>query len=139
MSSLFRKALQIIRERSNNTTELGTAFEKMVKVFLENDPTQIQQYEKVWTYKDWASNREGYSGKDIGIDLVAKIRDQETFCAIQCKCYDNENQIGYLAPFGSTPRPRSSNYTCTTHRVRNFLADRDMTPLEAKHVYLCHF
>jgi len=93
MASIFRQALKVIRARSENTTELGTAFEKMVKVFLENDPTQTQHYEKVWHYTDWVSGREGYSGKDIGIDLVAKIRDQEAFCAIQCKCYGAENQI----------------------------------------------
>lgn len=93
MTSTFRQALQHIREKSNNTTELGTAFEKMVKVFLENDPTQTQQYEQVWHYTDWVAGREGYSGKDIGIDLVAKIHGQNTFCAIQCKCYSAENQI----------------------------------------------
>ena len=93
MASIFRQALEVIRTRSTNTTELGTAFEKMVKVFLENDPTQTQQYERVWHYTDWVTGHEGYSGKDIGIDLVAKIRGQDTFCAIQCKCYGAENQI----------------------------------------------
>ncbi len=93
MASIFRQALEIIRTRSTNTTELGTAFEKMVKVFLENDPTQTQQYERVWHYTDWVTGHEGYSGKDIGIDLVAKIRGNDTFCAIQCKCYGAENQI----------------------------------------------
>ena len=93
MATIFRQALEVIRTRSTNTTELGTAFEKMVKVFLENDPTQTQQYEQVWHYTDWVTGHEGYSGKDIGIDLVAKIRGQDTFCAIQCKCYGAENQI----------------------------------------------
>ena len=93
MATIFRQALEVIRTRSTNTTELGTAFEKMVKVFLENDPTQTQQYERVWHYTDWVTGHEGYSGKDIGIDLVAKIRGQDTFCAIQCKCYGAENQI----------------------------------------------
>ena len=93
MATIFRQALEVIRTRSTNTTELGTAFEKMVKVFLENDPTQTQQYERVWHYTDWVTGHEGYSGKDIGIDLVAKIRGQDTFCAIQCKCYSAENQI----------------------------------------------
>jgi predicted helicase len=93
MASIFRQSLEVIRSRSNNTTELGTAFEKMVKVFLENDPTQTQQYERVWHYTDWVTGHDGYSGKDIGIDLVAKIRGQETYCAIQCKCYGAENQI----------------------------------------------
>ena len=93
MSSNFRLALELIRQKSNNTTELGATFEKLVKVFLQNDSTQTQQYEKVWHYSNWAAEQEGYSKKDIGIDLVAKIRGQDTFCAIQCKCYQSENQI----------------------------------------------
>jgi predicted helicase len=63
----------------------------MVKVFLENDPTQTQQYDRVWHYTDWDSGRDGYSGKDIGIDLVAKIRDHDTFCATQCKSYEPQS------------------------------------------------
>jgi predicted helicase len=93
MSSNFLEALSLIREKAVNTTDLGTAFEKLVKVFLENDPTQTQQYEEVWHYSTWAAGQEGYSKKDIGIDLVAKIRGQDTYCAIQCKCYQSESQI----------------------------------------------
>lgn len=87
MSSNFREAIKLIREKEINQTDVGTAFEKLVKVFLENDATQTQQYEKVWRYSEWAGERKGYARKDIGIDLVAKIRDQDTFCSIQCKCY----------------------------------------------------
>ena len=87
MSSNFREAIKLIRQKAANTIDVGTAFEKLVKVFIENDATQTQQYERVWRYSEWAAEREGYARKDIGIDLVAKIRDQDTFCAIQCKCY----------------------------------------------------
>lgn len=93
MLSNFRQALEIIRNTSTNSTELGTAFERLVKVYLENDATQIQQYEQVWFYSDWASGRQGYNGKDIGIDLVAKLRDQDGYCAIQCKFYDDDHTI----------------------------------------------
>jgi predicted helicase len=91
--SAFSQAIDIIRERANNDTELGTAFEKLSKIFLENDATQTQQYSEVWHYEDWASSREGYSTKDIGIDLVAKLRDEEGYCAIQCKCYQSDHSI----------------------------------------------
>ena len=93
MPSNFRQAIDFIRNASNNTTEMGVSFEKLVKVFLENDSTQSQQYEKVWIYSDWAAERGSYKGNDIGVDLVAKIRDQDTYCAIQCKCYGAENEI----------------------------------------------
>ena len=92
MSSL-QVALQIIRDRASSTTEQGKAFERLVKVFLENDPTQKQQYNKVWHYADWAKNRPDYQTKDTGIDLVAELRDEEGFCAIQCKFHQPGSAI----------------------------------------------
>ena len=89
----LQKALSTIREQASNTTELGTAFERLAKVFLENDATQTQQYSEVWHYEDWARGQEGYSNKDIGIDLVAKLRDEEGYCAVQCKFYEAEHSI----------------------------------------------
>jgi predicted helicase len=91
--SALQKALAKIREQATNTTELGNAFERLAKVFLENDATQTQQYSKVWHYEDWAKEHEGYSTKDIGIDLVAKLRDEEGYCAVQCKFYEAEHSI----------------------------------------------
>ena len=93
MSSSLQKALSIIRERSNNDTELGTAFENLTKVFLENDAIQKQEYEEVWHYTDWAKKSPDYNAKDIGIDLVAKLRDGSGFCAIQCKFYSPDHSI----------------------------------------------
>ena len=91
--SQLNRALDIIRAQAANTTELGTAFEKLCKVFLENDATQKQQYSQVWHYSDWARDREGYSNKDIGIDLIAKLRDEEGYCAVQCKFYLPDHTI----------------------------------------------
>jgi len=91
--SELHTALELIRAQAANTTELGTAFEKLCKVFLENDATQKQQYSQVWHYSDWARDREGYSNKDIGIDLVAKLRDEEGYCAVQCKFYLPDHTI----------------------------------------------
>lgn len=89
----FRQAIEHIRAVASNTTELGTSFEKLITVFLEHDPTQAQQYEQVWRWADWARDREGYRIADIGVDLVAKIRGSDTYCAVQCKCYDPQSQI----------------------------------------------
>ena len=93
MTSSFQKAINIIREKANNDTEVGKGFESLTKVFLENDPTQTQQYSKVWFYEDWAKDKSNYSSKDIGIDLIAKIRNEESYCAIQCKCYKPDHSI----------------------------------------------
>ncbi|UNE54819.1 DEAD/DEAH box helicase [Bartonella machadoae] len=85
--SSLRSLLQSYRNKAQSPRELGTLFENLVMVYLTHDPLQCQEYEKVQTYCDWAKER-GEDGRDIGIDLVAKIRDQESYAAIQCKCYD---------------------------------------------------
>jgi len=89
----FKKALNLIREKSNNDHELGLAFERICKIFFEKDATQTQEYSQIWHYKDWAKQNSGYSETDIGIDLVAKLRNHEGYCAIQCKCYQSEYSI----------------------------------------------
>jgi len=92
MSSL-QKTLQIIRdEAGDDTNKLGNAFESLAKVFLENDATQTQQYSQVWDYKEWAKGR-SVSKTDIGIDLVAKLRDEDGYCAVQCKFYQPDHSI----------------------------------------------
>ena len=89
----FKKAIDFIRDKSSNDVELGTAFEKLVKVFFENDATQKQEYSQIWHYTDWAKKHPTYTSRDTGIDLVAKLRDQEGYCAIQCKCYQSNHSI----------------------------------------------
>ena len=64
----------------------GTAFENLCIAFLTHDPVQKAQYEPPVTYAAWASGQ-GVSEQDIGVDLVAKIRDTGGWCAIQCKFF----------------------------------------------------
>ena len=93
MSSKFKNILNSYRSKANNFTEVGNYFEKLSKVYLENDPIQTQEYSEVWHYKDWAKNFHDYSSEDIGIDLVAKLKNQEGYCAIQCKSYNSDHSI----------------------------------------------
>ena len=93
MSSNFQEALNIIRKSAKNEVEKGAAFEKLCKIFFENDDIQKQQFSKVWFYKDWAKENPNFSKIDIGIDLVAKLRNESGFCAIQSKCYNAEHSI----------------------------------------------
>jgi len=64
----------------------GTAFEDLCKAYLTHDPIQCRLYESPMTYGEWAATM-GLSEDDTGIDLVAKIRDTQQWCAIQCKFY----------------------------------------------------
>lgn len=64
----------------------GKAFEDLCAVYLTHDPIQKTQLEPPVPYSEWADEH-GRIKADIGIDLVAKVRDGEGFAAIQCKFY----------------------------------------------------
>ena len=93
MSNNFQEALKIIRTTAKEEVDKGAAFAKLCKIFFENDDIQKQQFSKVWFYGDWAKEYPKFSKTDIGIDLVAKIANEESFCAIQCKCYESHYSI----------------------------------------------
>ncbi|GAA4667523.1 DEAD/DEAH box helicase [Bartonella pachyuromydis] len=88
----LRSLLQSYRDHTESVRDRGTSFEKFVIAYLMQDPLQKQEYEKVQTYCEWAKEH-GKDGRDIGIDLVAKIRDEEGYAAIQCKFYSANHQI----------------------------------------------
>lgn len=86
MSNDLRQLLEAYRAGAKTEREKGAYFERLCVEFIKNDPEMAQQYEDAWGYSDWADG-EGISKKDVGIDLVAKLRDDGGFCAIQCKFY----------------------------------------------------
>ncbi|WP_375670872.1 DEAD/DEAH box helicase [Bartonella sp. CL434QHHD] len=88
----LRSLLEYYRQQAKSPRELGTMFENLVMAYLTNDPLQKQEYEKVQTYLEWAQEH-GEDGTDIGIDLVATVRDEGGYAAIQCKCYDASHII----------------------------------------------
>ncbi|MFB1487734.1 MULTISPECIES: DEAD/DEAH box helicase [unclassified Thiocapsa] len=88
----LRDLLSSYREAARTEREKGTYFERLAIAFLTHDPVQVQQYEAVHTYKDWALSQ-GWDGRDTGIDLVATLRGEEGFAAIQCKFYDSKHRI----------------------------------------------
>jgi predicted helicase len=88
----LRNLLNSYREAARTERDKGTYFERLTVAFLTHDPVQLQQYEAVQTYKDWAAAH-NWDGRDTGIDLVAKLRGEEGFAAIQCKFYDSKHRI----------------------------------------------
>ncbi|WP_375641022.1 DEAD/DEAH box helicase [Bartonella sp. AA168HLJHH] len=88
----LRSLLEYYRQKAKSPRELGTMFENLVMVYLSEEPLQKQEYEKVQTYLEWAQEHDE-DGTDIGIDLVATIRDEGGYAAIQCKCYDASHII----------------------------------------------
>lgn len=78
--------LEKYRNDSRDEREKGGYFERVVRVFLENDDTQKQYYTNVMPFSEWAK-LQGWSGADTGIDLVATLADGSGYAAIQCKFY----------------------------------------------------
>ncbi|WP_375703823.1 DEAD/DEAH box helicase [Bartonella sp. AD13SXNS] len=89
----LRSLLEFYRKKAKSSRELGTLFENLVIAYLTKDPLHYGRYEKVQTYYEWAQEHEGWNKNDIGIDLVAKLRHQEGYVAIQCKFYQAYHQI----------------------------------------------
>ncbi|WP_144752542.1 DEAD/DEAH box helicase [Bartonella saheliensis] len=88
----LQSLLRTYRDEARTERDKGTYFERFVLAYLIHDPLQSQCYEKVQTFKDWA-HENGWDGRDTGIDLVAKLRHEDGFAAIQCKFYDESYRI----------------------------------------------
>lgn len=90
--SALRDLLASYRSASRTEREKGTYFELLIKDFLKHDPTYSPNFSDVWTYAEWAE-QQGIDKHDTGIDLVAKLAEEDGCCAIQCKFYDENHRI----------------------------------------------
>ena len=59
-----------------------------MRYFFRTDRHYANRFQSMWLWQDWP----GRGGSDTGIGIVAKEYD-ETMCAIQCKCYDENGNI----------------------------------------------
>ena len=84
-------ALENIRENAASEKEKGTNYERLIRFYLKNDPLWMSRLSDVWMWDDAPAN----DGADIGIDLVARDREDGTLWAIQCKCYDDDSVLHY--------------------------------------------
>lgn len=92
MTTPLRKLLNQYRDVAQTEREKGNYFERLAIVFMQRDPGMAQEYENAWDYATWAKAH-GLSATDNGIDAVAKIRGEDSFCAIQCKFYREGGSI----------------------------------------------
>ena len=84
--SALSALLNTYRSASVTEREKGTYFEELICTYLRNEATYRDLYDKVWAYAEWAKEQ-GLSGKDAGIDLVARTQGTGEYHAIQCKLY----------------------------------------------------
>ena len=93
MATTLRGILDGYRAGARSERDKGTAFERLVKVWLEHAPTQHGQFSRVRTFSDWAAERRE-DQRDVGIDLCAQLADDpDQWCAIQCKFYASGYRI----------------------------------------------
>ena len=72
-------------QEAPSNSEKGTAFEKLMVEYFQLDPALSTKYEAVSRWIDWAHRG---TSVDVGIDLVARDRDEGTWTAIQCKFFN---------------------------------------------------
>lgn len=84
-------AIEHIRKHARNRKEKGTAFERLTRYFLKNDPLWGIRFSEVYLWTNAPTN----DSVDIGIDLVAQDAEDGSYWAIQCKCYDDDATLSY--------------------------------------------
>lgn len=91
-SETISEALARIRADSKSETDKGTWFERLTIQFLKQDPTF--EVDGVWRWRDWPEREAltGLDGRDMGIDLVARLRNN-MWVAVQCKFYAEDRRI----------------------------------------------
>ena len=89
----FDQFLAHLREQSRNTRDQGTQFEVAMAALLPHLPDH--QFEDAWLWKDWPQRQAvtGLNAQDIGIDIVARVRDSNEYWAVQCKFYDPDSTV----------------------------------------------
>lgn len=83
--------LESYRAQAATERDKGTAFEKLIAVWLVTDPVQARRFERVELWSDW-TRRQGRDRTDVGIDLVGTLHGGR-LAAIQCKFYRPEKRI----------------------------------------------
>ena len=81
-----------IREHSRDEAEKGRWFELLFAHVARRVPDL--EVEQIWPWSEWPDRESmtGLGALDLGIDLVAQMRDG-TYTAIQCKCYASNGRV----------------------------------------------
>ena len=106
----------------NKERHKGTAFEELCIQFLAHEKVYADSLEPVMPYGEWARER-GLTESEYGIDLVARRKDADGWCAIQCKMY----REGAMLP--STEVNKFITASGKAPFTRRILIDTTGTPL----------
>ena len=82
--------LDRLRAATRTERDKGTAFERLVKTYLQQDALWGERFSDVWLWGEWP----GRAGRgDAGIDLVAREEQSGLLWAIQAKFYDPAHRL----------------------------------------------
>ena len=76
--------------QSQSSNDKGALFETLCLYFLRHDKFYMSRYSDLWLWKDWPGNNNKH---DTGIDIIAKLRNSDSYCAIQCKFRDDSGTV----------------------------------------------
>ena len=80
------------KEISSSKREKGDFFERLMKAYLLKAPKYSATIKEVWLWNDFPFKKDFGTGKDVGVDLVAKTYSGE-YWAVQCKFYERTTRI----------------------------------------------
>ena len=88
----IRVPFERIFEEAATPAEKGRWFEHLFMAVARDVPDF--QVADIWPWREWPDRARltGLDGRDIGIDLVAKL-DSGALVAVQCKCYDRGHRV----------------------------------------------
>ncbi len=96
-------------------TEKGRAFEELTRLYLLNEPTFSSKITNIWHHSEAPQSvldELGLERRDVGVDLVAKVKDG-MYWAIQCKFHqDRSKNVSYKEVstlFSITEREKTFN------------------------------
>src|SRR5690242_3011075 len=84
VTATIYEVLGDLRAHALDERDKGDKFERLIKTYLLNDPEWSARFSNVWLWSEWPGRD---SRPDTGIDLVAALRDEDSYAAIQCKFY----------------------------------------------------
>ena len=134
----FLEILSDIRKTAFTERDKGFRFEKLMRAYLLTDPIYATTLKTVWLWSDFPF-RKDFSGKDTGIDLVAKTVAGD-YWAIQCKCYDENSYIdkngvdSFLSTSSKQFQDEAFHKTRFSHRL--WIATTNKWSAEANQVLL---
>ena len=88
----LERTLDRIRADASSPFDSGRRFERLMKQYFRVDPVYTDQFSDVWLWSEWAAEQPSFTARDLGIDLVAAMRDGG-YCAIQCKFHAPDSRI----------------------------------------------